>query len=124
MASVQFNPIIPRRPIVDVNKAKGVEAQLRQWAGNVQRKIATYPTQAPTTYVRTGTLGRNTALRVGQDGGDLRAVVQNATTYATYVIGPRQARRMRGRGWQTMGEVGFAEWTRTRNLIARLLEQQ
>jgi len=124
LPSVRFTPIVPKRPIVDLAKAKQVEAQLRQWAGTTQRIVATYPPQQPTTYRRTGTLGRNTALRVGQEGADLRAVVQNATTYAPYVIGGQQARRMRGRGWKTMAEVGFAQWQRTRAIIVRLLEQQ
>jgi len=126
LASVRFNPIVPRHPIADLAKAKAVEAQMRQWAGTTQRKVAqrkvaAYPPQQPTTYRRTGTLGRNTALRVGGDQGDLRAVVQNATSYAPYVIGGQQARRMRGRGWKTMGEIGFAEWQRTRALIVALL---
>lgn len=121
MASVRFNPIVPRHPIADLAKAKAVEAQMRQWAGTTQRKVADYPPQQPTTYRRTGTLGRNTAIRVGGDAGDLRAVVQNATSYAPYVIGTNQARRMRGKGWKTMGEIGFAEWQRTRSLIVALL---
>jgi len=119
---VQFRPIVPRKPIADLGKAKLVEAQMRQWAGTTQRKVADYPPQQPTTYRRTGTLGRNTALRVGGDGGDLRAVVQNATSYAAYVIGTKQARRMRGKGWKTMGEIGFAEWLHTRAQIVKLLE--
>ena len=123
MASVRFTPIVPRKPIADQAKAKQVEAQMRQWAGTTQRKVADYPTQQPTTYRRTGTLGHNTAIRVGGDAGDLRAVVQNATSYAPYVIGSRttQSRRMRGKGWKTMGEIGFAEWQRTRALIVALL---
>lgn len=121
MASVQFRPIVPKNPIADLGKAKQVEAQMRQWAGTTQRKVADYPAQQPTTYRRTGTLGRNTAIRVGGDAGDLRAVVQNATTYAPYVIGTQQSRRMRGKGWRTMGEIGFAEWQRTRAEIVKLL---
>lgn len=65
--------------------------------------IAKYPPASPTSsYVRTGTLGRNWAHEVRQFSGSVRALLANPVIYAPYVQDElAQAKIHRGR-WPTV----------------------
>ncbi len=67
----------------------------------LQGYMANYPPQAPTSYVRTGTLGRRWTTKVTQGGDGLVGKVGNNTEYGPFVQSSAfQASVHRGR-WQT-----------------------
>ena len=67
----------------------------------LQTFMANYPPQAPTKYVRTGTLGRRWTTKVTQGGDGLVGTIGNNTSYGPWVQSDAfQARMHRGR-WQT-----------------------
>lgn len=70
----------------------------------VHDRAATYPPQRPTPYVRTGTFGRSFSHRVESIGGDVRGIVSNPVSYASYVRGDPQAWMHVGY-WATMRQI-------------------
>lgn len=102
------------------------------FAGGMIRRMADYPPQRPTTYRRTGTLGRNWRLRgPRRTGNAIIAEAVNNTPYAVHVEGPRrgskgrrQATVMRNKGWQNVTDETVREWQRWRPRIVRVLTQR
>lgn len=90
-----------------------VSHALKIWAGNTLRRVADYPSQQPTEYIRTGTLGRNWKMKVSDD----EATVTNATEYAQWVQGDNQTRVMSSKGWQTIETIAKDE---ERKLVTEL----
>lgn len=82
---------------------------IERWLLRRQAELARYPSPPPASrYRRTGTLGRAwTSARPDwqASAGSFRARVGNATTYAPYVQGQRQANVHAGR-WRTVEAVG------------------
>lgn len=70
----------------------------------VHDRAATYPRQRPTSYVRTGNLGRSFDHRVESFSGGVRGIVDNTIHYAAYVRGDPQAAVHVG-FWATMRQI-------------------
>lgn len=109
--SIGFQAIVPKLPKnATLTKAK-ITRELQQWAGRTHKRVATYPTQQPTTYRRTGTLGRRWIHYYGTESGNLVAIVSNNVPYAQWVQDEdRQSRVMKAKGWITVQEAGRHEW--------------
>ena len=137
--SFHFEPIIPKKPITNVTRAK-VEHALSSFGLATVARIADYPVQKPWVaphvgprggkrgYRRTGTLGRAwTKQGPRMEGSALVCQVGNKTEYAPFVQGftnrePRQVRWAKPYGWQSIGEVGEDEWRKHRQNVLRALE--
>lgn len=131
MAGLSLKPIVPKHPIVDKKVGARVEGELKAWGGRVVNRMASYPAQQPTTYRRTGTLGRNWRLRFGTENGLIFAAAVNATRYAPFVQGPkdgprgaRQTAVMASKGWQSVSTIGRQEWRASSRRIRDLLKQK
>lgn len=102
------------------------------FAGAMISRMARYPAQRPTTYRRTGDLGRNWRLRGPRRSGTrIIAEAVNNIPYAVYVEGPRTGGRgqrqtdvMRRKGWQNVTDETRREWPRHRLRIVRIFTQQ
>ena len=122
--ALQFRAIVPQKFGTKATDAalvyRNVYNEMRDFAGRVNRIVAQYPPQSPTTYVRTGTLGRGWFVKIEQ-GADIIVYVVNPVTYATYVLGPRQSRVMKSKGWKTLEAVANVEWRKTQLRIADIV---
>lgn len=111
--SVKFTPLVPKKPVVDVQVPNRVSQIMRNAGGNLVRQRRDYPPsrpwkgRTPTTGPRrggrrTGQLGRGWQVRFRRAGFD----VFNRVPYAGYVQGfkkapkgKRQTAVMASRGW-------------------------
>lgn len=113
--SLRLRAITPRNKPIATNVDDLARRVLGQtgFAGDMIREMSDYPQQQPTTYVRTGNLGRNWRLRgPSRIGRSIAVEVFNVTPYALHVEGPRPGRRgrrqtdeMRRRGWPNISSV-------------------
>ncbi len=71
----------------------------------VEDAMKTYPMQRPTTYVRTGRLGRSWTTRPIREPGAVGRQVGNATDYAPWVQSQKLQAWMHRDWWQTDEEV-------------------
>jgi hypothetical protein len=93
--------------------AEEMEKTMNQAIHHVVGSVPEYPTQMPTKYVRTGTLGRTIGIgsqpdifEVNRIGQGYEGRVGSNLSYAKYVIGTHtQAGHMRARNWWTMRTV-------------------
>lgn len=77
---------------------KGADAAMRTWAYRLMGELATYPAPPPTsTYVRTGTLGREWTV----EESFLHYVVGNNVQYGPYVQSYEMQAWMHVGRWQT-----------------------
>lgn len=75
-------------------------------AMNLIRRKQKYPAPpAGSTYVRTGTLGRQLTHEVRQIGSKTVGILGSPTVYAPFVIGEDQASVHRGRWWTILGLI-------------------
>ncbi len=121
-------------PIGTDNLANLIQAQLGAtgFAGAMIRRMADYPAQRPTSYRRTGSLGRNWRMRGPRNTGNQIIVeATNTTGYAVFVEGPKtggrghqQAAVMKKKGWPNITDAAAAEWPKHQASIARILTQQ
>lgn len=132
---LRVQAILPKfEPIAN----EGIERQIQSliggagFAGSMIRRMADYPPQRPTSYRRTGTLGRNWRM-VGPrvTANAIIAEARNNTQYVVHVEGPkagakgrRQVAVMRERGWPNITDAAQAEWKRWRPRVVRVLMQQ
>lgn len=126
---MKLTAIVPK-PVFNTSVIQQrAQAQLQRDSLDVVNKIADYPSQEETTYVRSGNLGRNWRLEP-QGPGEIWIVNRVESTvsryrtktkgivarrhaprnYSIYVQGskktdPGQARIMEEKGWQTIDEV-------------------
>lgn len=144
--SLRLEAIKPTRPVLDVAKIKaGVDRELRTMAADVVNKIATYPPQEDTDYVRSGQLGSHwrmvpvspgridiinnvvtTQVRRRLKSGVIRTYRVKPRAYAVYVQGsittdPGQARVMGDKGWSRIDEVAEEVFSRHSGIVVRLL---
>lgn len=124
---MQLRAIVPRSPLIDTAKVRSnAQRQLKNDALAVVNRIATYPSQEDTPYVRSGNLGRNWKLEP-QNEGEIWIVNRVTTTmvryrtktkgirvrrvspraYAKYVQGGKddQAGFMADKGWERIDDV-------------------
>lgn len=101
------------------------------FAGDVLGDLANYPAQQPTTYRRTGTLGRGWRIRGPSGSGRIIVEVSNRTPYAVHVQGPtrgakgeRQTAVMRSKNWPAITTVARNRWRQRRAAIVRILNHQ
>ncbi len=110
--SIEAKAIVPKRRVFGTNSEFLVDQSMRVagWAGDMVRGMADYPPQQPTSYVRTGNLGRGWRMRFGRNS----AIVENRVSYTVWVQGfSRSAKRpgrgqtavMRRRGWKPIDRV-------------------
>ena len=90
-------------------------------------RLTQYPPQQPTTYRRTGDLGRGWHMRVTTHRDDLAVEVGNGVFYAKFVQGfktrdPRQTAVMRKKSWPSAEDVAKVEWGKIRRGIERELQ--
>ena len=127
--------ILPRRaPVATTNVFKLVERELGAlgFAGDMIRAMADYPAQQPTSYVRTGTLGRGWKINRRIRGRNATSVeVANRVRYAVHVQGPsrgrkgrRQTRVMKRKGWPNITAESKKVWRRHRPGIIRIITQR
>lgn len=112
---LRVRAITPRRLPMATNTEDLARRALGQlgFAGDMVRDMADYPTQQPTTYRRTGTLGREwTFSGPARTPTGIGVLVYNPVGYAVYVEGPRNGPRgrrqtavMRGKGWPSISDV-------------------
>lgn len=144
--SIRLQAIVPKSPILDVAKIQAAgAAQLRTDATAVLNKIAQYPPQEPTDYIRSGQLGRNWKLEIQSPGEIL--IVNRVTSsvsfyqtktkgrvarrhaprnYSVYVQGstktdPGQARVMAGKGWTTIDDAADEVFKGRAGVYSKLL---
>ncbi len=130
--------VIPlREAVIGVDNLEDLlNQQLGQlgFAGDMIREGSDYPAQLPTVsgYIRTGTLGRGWRLGSQRRGASLAVTVDNPTTYARRVQGPRrgfgprphQVPAMRMRGWRSIEVMVARVWPEHRDVIINLLQQR
>lgn len=80
-------------------------AAMTKAAATVHDRAGTYPPQRPTTYVRTGNLGRSFTHRVESGGGFVRGYVANSVPYAPYVRGDGTQAAVHAGHWATMRKI-------------------
>ena len=97
---VRFEAILPSRYHSPKVAAKALDEVLKAFGVTAQRELKKYPPQQPTTYVRTGTLGRNWEAYTLLSGKSV--TLQNTVPYSGWVQGDKstQARRMAAKGWR------------------------
>jgi hypothetical protein len=152
MANLRLVAITPKRPLSISRTSQiraGIRSELVGFAQDMVEAMAKYPPQQPTTYVRTGNLGRRwrfqpkppSAIEVFNDaaqGGTRRKGRGRRRTstgrsrrrpYAVYVEGPktgpgpgtRQARVMRNKGWQNISDESQRIFAKHKGRISRIL---
>lgn len=123
-----------RAPVSADNLTQLIEQYLGAtgFAGDMIREMADYPPQQPTSYRRTGTIGRNWRLDgPRRTATAITAGASNKTKYDVYVQGPkdgsgpgrRQTKVMRSKGWKNITDVTKAVWPKHRVRIVRVLTQ-
>ena len=126
MTAPHFTPIVPKKPIITVAKAKVVQA-LKNLGLGVDNRISKYPS-AQTTYRRTGTLGKGWHTQGPMSAGsDLVVIVANPTKYAPFVQGlktkaPKQRKVFANYGWESVQIAGEEEWKKHKPAIERALQ--
>ena len=125
MAKPQFIPIIPKKPIITVAKAKVVQA-LKNVGLGTWNKVAKYPPTAG--YKRRGWLGKNWWMFGPQAAGnDLVVIIANPVKYAPFVQGlktkaPKQKQPWINIGWISVQTAGEEEWKKHKPAIERALQ--
>ena len=132
-ARIEFTAIVPKKKVSAARQAD-VVSLMRKMGNRTRRRLMRYPTNAPpgSTYVRTGDLGREWAIRgPGRQGLDLVVEVGNSMSYAILVQGPadgpkgeRQTALHAQTGWPRVDEVGEEEWERVRPEIVKALQKK
>lgn len=124
-----------RRPPVATDQVfKLVERELGLvgFAGDMIRAMANYPTQQPTSYRRTGNLGRGWKIGRRVRARQTTSVeVLNRVSYAAHVQGPRKGRKgrrqtavMRRKGWPNITTESKRVWRKHRPGIVRIITQR
>ena len=126
MTAPHFIPIIPKKPIITVAKAKVVQ-RMKNMGLAVDNRISKYP-PARTTYRRTGTLGKGWHTQGPMSAGnDLVVIVANPTKYTGPVQGlktktPKQRDLFANYGWESVQTAGEEEWKKHKPAIERALQ--
>ncbi len=126
MAKPPFVPIIPKKPIITVAKAKVVQA-LKKLGLGIDNRISKYPA-AKTSYKRTGTLGKGWHTQGPMSAGnDLVVIIANPTKYAPFVQGlktkaPKQKKVFVTYGWESVQTAGEEEWKKHKPGIEKALQ--
>ena len=109
-----------------------MEKTVNQSLHHVVGSVPEYPTQLPTKYRRTGTLGRSIGIgsprpdifEVRPIGKGYEGVVGTNLSYAPYVIGSTtQAAHMRARNWWTMRDVARKAQPGVERLFSKMVER-
>jgi hypothetical protein len=102
----RFEVIDPRAVVTDL------EATNRRYALDVGKQMATYPSQRPTKYRRTGNYGRGWTAPGAVKASAAEVTLVNRVGYSVYVGGPKQGNKgerqtkvMRGKGWKSITDV-------------------
>lgn len=125
--SIKLQAIVPKTPLLDIARIQSAaQAQLRNDCATVVNKIAQYPPQEDTDYVRSGELGRNWRIEIKSPGEiwvinrvtstvsfyqtktkGVRARRHAPRNYSPYVQGGENAQSgvMAGKGWLRIDEV-------------------
>lgn len=131
MPGLRLIAITPRRKTINIQRAgPEVDRRMRAFAVDMSNAMAEYPAQRPTTYRRTGSLGRGWQIRYTRTPAYVTEVaVVNLVPYTAYVQGPksgargrRQTRVMRERGWQNITDESRKVWQRYRPLVMRAIQ--
>ena len=125
MAKPPFVPIIPKKPIITVAKAK-VVAALKNVGLGTWNRVAKYP--PPAGFRRTGTLGRGWHTQGPMAAGnDLVVIIANPVKYAPQVQGlktkaPKQRQPWINIGWESVQTAGEEEWKKHKPGIEKALQ--
>lgn len=102
-----------------------------QFALDVGKEMAKYPTQTPTRYKRTGSYGRGWFAPGSIKASPSEVTLVNRVRYAVYVGGPwpqsgrakgeRQTKVMHGKGWPNISDVARKEKKRYVQLVNRAI---
>lgn len=112
--------------------AKEMEYTLNQSLHHVVGSVPEYPVQLPTSYRRTGTLGRSVGIgsprpdifEVKRIGQGYEGVMGSNLSYAPYVIGSRtQSGVMRSKNWWTMRTVAEKAKPGVERLFQKMTER-
>ena len=96
------------------------EAAMKAMGAHVSGKMKVYPPQRPTTYVRTGILGKRWDYKAKQE--EVR--VFNPTDYASYVQGDEdQTWFHKLTGWQTLKKTVQANTEELVNLLKKQVDR-
>lgn len=97
----------PRQRFADAGSQASMVAAVSRIGQDLSARMKQYPPQTLSPYRRTGKLGRAWPMNpvARRTGGRIEVRVANATSYAPYVQGERQARFMRPKGWKTVSEI-------------------
>ena len=103
--SAEVGEAIAEMERIGGNIPKALGEGLDEAAFIVEDAMKTYPMQRPTTYVRTGRLGRSWTTRPIREPGAVGRQVGNATDYAPWVQSQKLQAWMHRDWWQTDEEV-------------------
>lgn len=134
---MRIEAIKPKRQVIPVaNLERRVDRELRDWAADMIRTMATYPRARPWKNPppksgprrggrRTGSYGRQ--WQIGKVTASSIEVL-NRIPYGVHVGGPkdgskgrRQARAMAERDWPNITDASREVWTRHRGAIVRVV---
>lgn len=110
LRSIRANP-----KVIDTTRVlRGLEKANTAYGQSIQRRMQRYPAQKPTTYVRTGDLGRGWTAPGSLKVTPYEMILVNRVGYSVWVQGPNdkapgQARVMKGKGWQSLSTVAREE---------------
>ena len=135
---MEIRAITPKRPIVNVPRVhRALHEEMYRFIIKLEGKFKDYPAQRPTTsgYQRSGALKHSyhhevtarPGLIIGRLGSDPRVLTGTLhyrktkrgrrgkgyypkRGYAPYVMGKKQSREMKRRGWKKVGDILKKEW--------------
>lgn len=123
--------IVPKSTkILDVERSGlAISREMVAFGADMQQAMAKYPPQQPTTYRRTGGLGRGWQVSTRREMGVVVEVqVFNRVPYSPYVQGTRSGKKgerqtkvMRGKGWQNITTTSQIVWKRHRAGVQRAI---
>lgn len=100
---MSLKAISPKFPLFKPDQVDTqVSAIVRSFGTEMVKRMAKYPPQRPTTYRRTGNLGRGWKASFRAEGGHLVSDAVNDVGYAPFVEGPNQTSVMKSKGWQNL----------------------
>lgn len=125
---MRFEPIRPKRRVVERIKTSRIGAALRDFATAVVDRLSDYPPHGGGRYRRTGKLGRGwTPKGPEMRGQGLVVDVGTNVTYAPFVEGfrtkaPKQTKGAQRAGWPSIEQVAKEEWRSGRRRVVAALQ--